>query len=213
MYRSPDSKRKCRFRRPAVTHRSSFSGQSPSDGVHPCAPFSNEQGLRGGRHDMSGMIFISYRRGDDPGSTGRLFERLQVEGFSSDQILMDIDSIASGNVISQCIGGRSLSWGDRKGLAHAVTHGARRLDNPDDFVRVAIHPRSRRTSASSGVDAGRGDAARGTSFRPASRPRPRQRHMGAPALRLERRPRQRSVTPSRGRGGAGGTGRGATPRK
>ena len=45
---------------------------------------------------MSGMIFISYRRGDDPGSTGRLFERLQVEGFSSDQLFMDIDSIAPG---------------------------------------------------------------------------------------------------------------------
>ncbi len=90
------------------------------------------------------MIFISYRRGDDPGSTGRLFERLQVEGFSSDQIFMDIDSIAPGvdfirelhtqvtkaDIMLAVIG---KGWIDARD-----SNGARRLDNPDDFVRVEI---------------------------------------------------------------------------
>jgi hypothetical protein len=31
---------------------------------------------------MTGKIFINYRRGDDPGNTGRLFDRLQ-EVFAS----------------------------------------------------------------------------------------------------------------------------------
>jgi hypothetical protein len=39
-------------------------------------------------------IFINYRRGDDPGNTGRLFDRLQ-EVFASDQLFMD-DNIAPG---------------------------------------------------------------------------------------------------------------------
>ena len=94
---------------------------------------------------MSGMIFISYRRRDDPGSTGRLFERLQLEGFSSDQLFMDIDSIAPGidflrelhrqveqsDVMLAVIG---KGWLDARDDAT----GARRLDNPDDYVRVEI---------------------------------------------------------------------------
>jgi TIR domain-containing protein len=90
------------------------------------------------------MIFISYRRGDDPGSTGRLFERLQIEGFSSDQLFMDIDSIAPGidflrelhrqversDVMLAVIG---KGWIDARDAT-----GARRLDSPDDFVRVEI---------------------------------------------------------------------------
>jgi Sulfatase-modifying factor enzyme 1 len=45
--------------------------------------------------DMAGKIFINYRRGDDPGNTGRLFDRLQ-EAFQPDPLFMDIDNIAPG---------------------------------------------------------------------------------------------------------------------
>jgi hypothetical protein len=61
---------------------------------------------------MAGKIFINYRRGDDPGNTGRLFDRLQ-EAFQSDQLFMDIDNIAPGldflRVIEEQVGHPSIS--------------------------------------------------------------------------------------------------------
>ena len=44
---------------------------------------------------MTGKIFINYRRGDDPGSTGWLRERLE-SAFHADRLFMDVDSIAPG---------------------------------------------------------------------------------------------------------------------
>lgn len=44
---------------------------------------------------MVGKIFLNYRRGDDPGNTGRLFDRLQDE-FEPDQLFLDVDNIAPG---------------------------------------------------------------------------------------------------------------------
>jgi hypothetical protein len=92
---------------------------------------------------MAGKVFINYRRGDDPGNTGRLFDRLQ-EAFQPDQLFLDIDSIAPGldfvrvleEYIGQCdallavIGPRWLNATD--------PHGNRRLDDPNDFVRIEI---------------------------------------------------------------------------
>jgi hypothetical protein len=92
---------------------------------------------------MQGKIFINYRRGDDPGHTGRLFDHLQ-EAFQPDQLFMDVDSIAPGldfvhvleEQVAKCdvllaVIGRG--WLDARDGA-----GKRRLDNPDDFVRVEI---------------------------------------------------------------------------
>jgi hypothetical protein len=45
---------------------------------------------------MSGKIFINYRRTDDPGFAGRLFDRLE-ETFTPEQLFMDIDSIELGD--------------------------------------------------------------------------------------------------------------------
>ena len=44
---------------------------------------------------MTGKIFINYRRGDDPGNTGRLFDRLQ-DVFEPEQLFIDVDNIAPG---------------------------------------------------------------------------------------------------------------------
>ena len=44
---------------------------------------------------MSGQIFVSYRRDDSPGTTGRLFDRLR-QRFSRSRIFMDIDAIEPG---------------------------------------------------------------------------------------------------------------------
>src|SRR5262249_14481041 len=92
---------------------------------------------------MAGKIFINYRRGDDPGNTGRLFDRLE-EAFPRDQLFMDVDSIPPGrdfvrvleDMVAQCdvflavIGKGWLRAHDEQGV--------RRLDKPDDFVRIEI---------------------------------------------------------------------------
>ena len=92
---------------------------------------------------MAGRIFINYRRGDDPGNTGRLFDRLQ-ESFAPEQLFLDVDNIRPGfdfvrvveEQIAQCdailavIGPRWLDATD--------TSGNRRLDDPNDFVRIEI---------------------------------------------------------------------------
>ena len=44
---------------------------------------------------MAGKIFINYRRGDDPGTTGRLFDRLQ-DVFDPQQLFLDVDNIPPG---------------------------------------------------------------------------------------------------------------------
>ena len=44
---------------------------------------------------MAGKIVINYRRGDDPGFAGRLFDRLE-EAFTAERIFIDIDNIEPG---------------------------------------------------------------------------------------------------------------------
>src|ERR1700680_5004324 len=92
---------------------------------------------------MTGKIFINYRRGDDPQAAGRLFDRLQ-DIFEPQQLFLDIDNIAPGldivrvlnERVSECdvvlalIGKRSI---DARGAS-----GKRRLDDPNDFVRIEI---------------------------------------------------------------------------
>ena len=92
---------------------------------------------------MIRKIFVNYRRGDDSGSAGRLFDRLE-QAFGFEQLFMDVDSIEPGldfvevldKQVAQCdvvlvvIG---QNW-----LHSADEAGQRRLDDPNDFVRVEI---------------------------------------------------------------------------
>jgi hypothetical protein len=92
---------------------------------------------------MTGKIFINYRRGDDPQAAGRLFDRLQ-DIFEPQQLFLDVDNIAPGldfmrvldervaecDVVLAVIG---KGWIDARDAA-----GTRRLDDPDDFVRIEI---------------------------------------------------------------------------
>jgi hypothetical protein len=93
--------------------------------------------------DDGGKIFINYRRGDDPGHTGRLFDRLQDE-FEPQQLFLDVDNIAPGldfvrelsERVAECdvlIAVIGKGWIDARDAT-----GARRLDDPDDFVRIEI---------------------------------------------------------------------------
>jgi hypothetical protein len=92
---------------------------------------------------MAGNIFINYRRGDDPGFTQALFSRLE-QAFPPERLFMDVDNIAPGldfmqvlnDEVARCdvlIAVIGKNW-----LGAADESGERRLDNPDDFVRIEI---------------------------------------------------------------------------
>jgi hypothetical protein len=94
---------------------------------------------------MAPKLFISYRRDDSAGYAGRVHDRLQRE-FGRNLLFMDVDSIplgtnfvkALGEEVAKCdtllavIGPGWLDARDEK--------GNRRLENPDDFVRIEISP-------------------------------------------------------------------------
>ena len=93
--------------------------------------------------DTPGRIFISYRREETAYPAGWLFDRL-TSHFGTDQIFKDVDSIELGDdfveVITSAVGSCDVLLaliGDRW-LAITNPDGQRRLDDPDDFVRLEI---------------------------------------------------------------------------
>jgi hypothetical protein len=88
-------------------------------------------------------IFLCYRRDDSGDATGRLYDRLALE-FGDKSIFMDVDSMRLGqdfvdrltaevhscDALLAVIGPNWLDARDEE--------GNRRLDNPDDFVRIEI---------------------------------------------------------------------------
>jgi hypothetical protein len=92
---------------------------------------------------MAGKIFINYRRGDDPGFAQALLGRLE-RAFSAEQLFIDVDNIEPGmdfvrvleEQISKCDVVLAVIG---KGWIDALDErNARRLDNPEDWVRVEI---------------------------------------------------------------------------
>jgi hypothetical protein len=88
-------------------------------------------------------IFISYRRADSAGYTGRLYDRL-VQTLEKAQIFLDVDSLSAGEDFAQVIE-RTLGVSDafiavigKQWLASADGEGKRRLDDPNDLVRQEI---------------------------------------------------------------------------
>ena len=88
-------------------------------------------------------VFISYRREDSSGYTGRVFDILSAE-FGRENTFMDLDTIEGGDdfasVINQKISVSDVLVaviGDRW-LTVKDGSGTRRLDNPHDFVRIEI---------------------------------------------------------------------------
>ena len=88
-------------------------------------------------------IFISYRRGDSIGHTGRLFDLLS-KHFGSGQVFMDIDTIGPGENYVEVIEKTCetcevlLAVIGRSWINAADQDGKRRLDDPGDFVRLEI---------------------------------------------------------------------------
>jgi hypothetical protein len=92
---------------------------------------------------MTGQIFISYRREDSSAWAGRLSDRLS-NHFPSNQIFMDVDSVDLGDdfvkTIEKTVGSCDVliavigkGW-----LSSSDQEEQRRLDNPEDFVRIEI---------------------------------------------------------------------------
>jgi hypothetical protein len=92
---------------------------------------------------MGGQIFISYRIDDSQASAGRIYDRLHSH-FASNRIFMDVANLAPGVDFVDAIE-KSVSSCDaliavigRDWLVSSDEKGGRRLDNPQDFVRVEI---------------------------------------------------------------------------
>jgi hypothetical protein len=92
---------------------------------------------------MGGNIFISYRRETDSAFAGRLYDRLEPP-FGRERVFIDVDSIAPGEDFVAVLQARVaacdvlLALIGHGWLAATDAAGCRRLDNPDDFVRIEI---------------------------------------------------------------------------
>lgn len=92
---------------------------------------------------MNDRIFISYRREDSSGFAGRLYDRL-ANHFGRERIFMDVDTIQPGldfvSAIESAVSKSEVQiviigsdW-----LNATDAAGNRRLDNPEDFIRIEI---------------------------------------------------------------------------
>jgi TIR domain-containing protein len=98
---------------------------------------------------MNPKVFLSYRRDDSAAYAGRIEDRLR-RAFGRNLLFMDVDNIplgvnfarvahdevAKSDVLLALIG--------RKWLSARDDEGKRRLDNPNDFVRIEISTALRR---------------------------------------------------------------------
>lgn len=89
------------------------------------------------------LIFISYRRDDSAPYAGRLYDRLTAR-FGKGQVFMDIDQIDPGEdfveVIDRKVGacGVAVVLIGKAWLNTSDAEGKRRLDDPEDFVRLEV---------------------------------------------------------------------------
>ena len=94
-------------------------------------------------------VFLSYRRDDASGYAVGLYERL-AERFGEDHVFMDLDTIRPGSdfasVIEEALETCDvlLSLVGRTWLTCTDKLGRRRLDDPDDFVRLELQGAHRR---------------------------------------------------------------------
>src|SRR5690242_11962416 len=90
-----------------------------------------------------GGIFVSYRRQESSHLAGRLYDRL-ADRFGEDQVFIDVDTIEPGvdfaeeifRAVSTCkvlLAIIGPSW-----LSSADDQDRRRLDDPDDIVRLEV---------------------------------------------------------------------------
>lgn len=92
---------------------------------------------------MPAGIFISYRRDDSAGFAGRLYDRL-VSRYGADRLFMDIDTIRPGHDFAEDIAAAltesavCLVLIGRRWESITLADGKRRLEDPNDFVRLEV---------------------------------------------------------------------------
>jgi hypothetical protein len=125
---------------PAAAPEYPGGGQQLAASVVPARPFPEDSTSR---FTKTGGIFISYRRKQASGVAGRLYDRL-ADRFGEAQVFMDVASIGPGvdftDVITRAVAACDVllavigpGW-----LAVQDEAGQRRLDDPDDLVRLEI---------------------------------------------------------------------------
>jgi hypothetical protein len=110
-------------------------------------PIPSREGTPGVETRVTGLgrskVFISYRRDDSAGVTGRIYDRL-TKRFGQDAIYLDVAAIPLGvnfeahiqQVLKECVAQAVIigpNWLDMRDSA-----GVRRLDKPDDYVRMEV---------------------------------------------------------------------------
>lgn len=92
---------------------------------------------------MARAIFISYRRDDTEGEAGRLYDDLS-RSFGDNSVFMDVSGINPGADFRKAIDDNVASCGVLLAVIGpawstiSTPEGGRRLDDPDDFVRLEI---------------------------------------------------------------------------
>jgi TIR domain len=95
---------------------------------------------------LPGRIFISYRRQETAWPTGRLYDLL-VEHFPAEEVFKDVDNIEPGEDfverITAAVGSCDvlLALIGPQWLTMADENGQRRLNNPEDYVRLELRRR------------------------------------------------------------------------
>lgn len=88
-------------------------------------------------------IFLSYRRSDAEGQAGRLYDDL-AEHFGQHTVFMDVAGIEAGRDFRRAIDQHVTSCGvllaliGKEWVSAADAKGQRRLDDPNDFVRLEV---------------------------------------------------------------------------
>jgi hypothetical protein len=92
---------------------------------------------------MRGGVFICYRREDTAGFAGRIYDRLK-SSLGRESVFIDVDNIPAGRdffeVLTERVGqcDALVALIGRNWLASADKDNRRRLDDPNDFVRIEI---------------------------------------------------------------------------
>ncbi len=87
--------------------------------------------------------FISYRRNDSASNAGRIYDHL-INHFGQGQVFMDVDTIRPGldfvEVVQEAVGSCDalIAVIGREWLGASEESGRRRLENPEDLVRLEI---------------------------------------------------------------------------
>ncbi len=111
--------------------------------LNPFAGFINRGWFSFGRDDQGQRIFVSYRREDARGDAGRLTDNLKAH-FGDKQIFRDIEAIEPGldfvEAINKAVSSSAvlLAIIGPQWLKVVDQEGRRRIDDPNDFVRLEI---------------------------------------------------------------------------